>query len=178
MRILIDPDRPDILVAQPRNPAALGAIAMAAFGCVSLIGGAKCLLSQPNTYHIYGYVLVGLGTPSFFFGCLALFRRTRFFLDRTNKTASMERKGLLNSRRTTYSVDAVILVRYWIFNRMARAESDFRFRLRLHSSSARLELGSKLSEAEATEAATTIAAFLELPLRTEEGRVEGVVAGR
>ena len=76
-------------------------------------------------------------------------------------------------------VTAVRLVRYWLFNRIARLDEDYWYRLGLESvDGPLLELASKLTETEATEDAETIASFLDVPVTHHRGRVEGIISGR
>ncbi len=155
---------------------------MTLFGSLATVGGIHSLVAQPPAPRMYSIFLLLMAAACVLGGLPTLFGRTRFFFDRTARSLTLEHKGLLRTKRETQSLDsltAVVLVRYWLFNRLARAESSHWYRLQLHGPTGLLlELASKLPEAAASDAAGAIASHLQLPVEQHEGRVEGVVSGR
>jgi hypothetical protein len=102
--------------------------------------------------------------------------------DTVADTLVIARSGLRGTRRVTHalsSLEAVVLVRFWYFNRAARADRHYWYRLQVHTATeSRIEIAPRLTLAAATEAADAIAAHVDVPVREEHGRAEGVVAGR
>lgn len=179
MQITIDPRQPDVLIVRPSNRAAIGLLALALFGAISVAGGIDTLLTQSAVYRWYGVFMLITGGACLSIGVLLLLRRRRITFDRVAEMFVLEHKGLFRSRAVSRSLDtltAVMLVRYTLLNRIARSEW---YRLQIHDASGvLLELASKLPRDVATGHAEQLAAFLSLPIEQRESRVEGVIAGR
>jgi hypothetical protein len=179
MKIIHDPRRPNVLIARPRNPALAGAIVMSAFGCLALVGGIHTVVTQAPVYRVYALILVLIAVACIVCGLPVLFRRTQYSFDGATRTITIERKGAVRTTRHTNSSDAitaVVLVRYWYFNRLARSETDYWYRLQLHGPRGAIyRLAPKLRETLAFEVANAIASFLKVPLELQAASAQGVV---
>ncbi|MCP3904558.1 MAG: hypothetical protein GY715_13105 [Planctomycetes bacterium] len=182
MRVHVDPRRPDVMIVEGSRPVLYGAVPMSVFGSAAIAGGIHTLLTQLPVYRGYGIALLVMGLVALAAGVRALFVRVKYSIDRRGGVLTVEQRGWMSVRRASRSlaeITLVVLEQYWLFNRAARVDEDYWFRLQLHGPDGLvIELEPKLRRKVAADAAERIGAFLELPFELKKGRVEGIIAGR
>ena len=171
-------DQPGRLMIQ-RSAARSMVVGVVVLGIAAsaFAGGVSAL----DAYLPYAVVMFALGAVLAFIGLALVLGRVGFDIDQ-QRSALTEWRSYLSFRRTREyplaDIEAVVITKYWFFNRLGRTKQDFYYRLSLRTAEHDVLLSDKLTETHATNAAETISRFASLSVVQEKGRAEGVVAGR
>ncbi len=128
-------------------------------------------------------VLPVLGGLSFLvIGIMLVLERSGFDFDRRRGTFMSWTSHFLFQRRREYALDrfdALLLTRYWLFNRVGRNANRYRYRLVVRAASADqrdVELGHTLRAENAKDVAERLGDFLGMAVEEVKGHAEGIVA--
>lgn len=152
-------------------------------GAAAACGAVYNFAPGAGGHPVYGVISLLIALPAIQFGLIRMLRRSGFVLDLRKKTITSWSRVLFHQSRELDlgGFNQIMLVRFWFFNRIARGEKNYYYRVHLiDSRDARppLELFAKLKESNARKIAACLARFLELPVAERRGRAEGVNAGR